>query len=161
MHLSPRWLRLLSGLRQRFYYCWYIVLCTSHCLWGFCVGLCFGMYYFMFFLLLQSWRERESCLLCFYCLSDVLLLLMFCGSSSRCRGLVCSVGLWFSWLFLLFYGFVAGSTRRLNWQCTDVARNRTRGPWVQGEWIIHYTTPAPQSMLGYQGLFSAYKGYLY
>ena len=39
-----------------------------YCLWGFCVGLCFGMHYFMFFLVLQSsWRVRESWLLCFYC----------------------------------------------------------------------------------------------
>ena len=32
-----------------------------HCLWGFCVGLCFGMYYILSLLVLQSsWRERES-----------------------------------------------------------------------------------------------------
>ena len=27
----------------------FIVLCTSHCLWGLCVGLCFGMQCIMFF----------------------------------------------------------------------------------------------------------------
>ena len=38
------------------------------------------------------WKsKRESWLLCFYCLMDVLLLYMFCDSSSRCRGLVCGV----------------------------------------------------------------------
>ena len=57
-------------------------------LWGLCVGLCFGMHYFVSFLVLHS---SESWLLCFYCLFGVLLLLMFCNSSSRCIGLVCSV----------------------------------------------------------------------
>ena len=33
-------------------------------------------------------RKKDSWLLRFYCLKDVLLLLMFYGSSSRCRGLV-------------------------------------------------------------------------
>ena len=52
-----------------------IVLCTSYCLWGFCVGLCFGMHCFMSFLVSQSsWRGRESWLLCFYCHLDVVLL---------------------------------------------------------------------------------------
>ena len=36
-------------------------------------------------------RARASCLLCFGCLSYVMLLLMLCGYSSRCCGLVCSV----------------------------------------------------------------------
>ena len=50
-----------------------LFFCTSHCLLGFCVGLCLGMHYFVSFLVLQSsWRGRESWLLCFYCLSDVL-----------------------------------------------------------------------------------------
>ena len=40
----PRWLRLLSWLSC----CVFIVLCSSHCFWGFCVGLCFGMHYFDF-----------------------------------------------------------------------------------------------------------------
>ena len=41
----------------------------------------------MSILILQSsWRERESWLLCYYCLTDVLKLVMFCGPSSRCRG---------------------------------------------------------------------------
>ena len=34
---------------------------TSHCLWWFCVGLCFVVHYFVFFLVLKSsWRGRES-----------------------------------------------------------------------------------------------------
>ena len=41
------------------------------------------MHYFVSFLVLESsWRGSESWLLCFYCLSDVLLPQMFCGSSS-------------------------------------------------------------------------------
>ena len=79
----------------------FTVLCTSHCLWEFCVGLCFGMHYFMPFLVLQSsWWGRESRLLCFYCLLDVLLL--FCCSSSWCRGLDCSVSLWICLIILTY-----------------------------------------------------------
>ena len=37
--------------------------CTSHCLWGFCVGLSFGMHYFMsflvFFIIFTKKRERK------------------------------------------------------------------------------------------------------
>ena len=47
-----------------------------------------------------SWWEREGWLLCFTCLSHVLLLFMLCGSSSRCLGLVCGVWLWY---FLITY----------------------------------------------------------
>ena len=62
--------------------CWSIVLCTSHCLLGIYVGLCFGMHTFMLFLVLQLyWRGKERWLLCFYCLSDALLLEMLYGSS--------------------------------------------------------------------------------
>ena len=35
-------------------------------------------------------RGRERWLICFSCLTDVLLVLMLCRSSSRCGGLVCS-----------------------------------------------------------------------
>ena len=49
-----------------------------------------------------SKRKRESWLLCFYCLTNVLILQMFCDSSSRCRGLVCGVRLW-HFLLILFY----------------------------------------------------------
>ena len=38
---------------------WIIVLCTSHCLWGFCGGLCFGMHYFMSFLVCNHLDEEE------------------------------------------------------------------------------------------------------
>ena len=41
------------------------------------------MHYFVFTLVLQSsCKGRESCSLCYYCLTDVLLLFTFCGSSS-------------------------------------------------------------------------------
>ena len=65
-------------------------------LWVFCVCLCFGMHYFAPFLVLQpSWRGRESWLLCFYCLTDILLLKMSSGFSSWFSGLV--------WSFWLLY----------------------------------------------------------
>ena len=38
---------------------------------GFFVGLCFGMHYSVSFLVFQSLDAEESCLLCFYCLSDL------------------------------------------------------------------------------------------
>ena len=51
------------------------------------VGFCsnFDMQYLVSFLFFESWLF--DC----YCLSDVFLLLLLCDSSSRCRGLVCSV----------------------------------------------------------------------
>ena len=56
------------------------------------------MHYFVSFLVLQTTlrereRERESYLFCFYCLADVLFLLMFCPSSSMCLlvGLQCVI----------------------------------------------------------------------
>ena len=73
-------------------------------MWEFSVCLCFVMHYFVSILVLQSsWRGRESWLLCYYCLTDVLLLLMLCGSSSRCRGLVCSVWLWYLLILLTYF----------------------------------------------------------
>ena len=55
--------------------CWFIVWCTSHCLWDFCVCRCFVMHYCVPILVFQSsWRGRESLFLCYYCLTDVLLL---------------------------------------------------------------------------------------
>ena len=69
-------------------YCFvYLPLFVGVLCWSF-----FGMHYFVSFLVLQSsGRERESWSLWFYCLLDVFLLRMSCSSSSRCRGLVCSV----------------------------------------------------------------------
>ena len=55
----PRQLRLLSVLRRWFCCCRYIVLSTSHCLLGFCVGLCFCMHYFMSFLVLHFILTRK------------------------------------------------------------------------------------------------------
>ena len=52
-----------------------IVLCSSHCLWGFCVGLCFGMHYFdfsSFVIILTRTRELVPLLLLhFLCLVPV------------------------------------------------------------------------------------------
>ena len=85
-------LRLLSVPLLRIDWFMYLLLVCG----GFFVGLCFGMHYFVSFLDLPlSWCGREIWLLCFYCLSDVLLLLIFYGSSSWCHGLICSVWLWY------------------------------------------------------------------
>ena len=94
----------VAVLRRWFCCCWSIVWYTSHCLWEFCVCLCFVMHYVVYILVLQlSWRGRISWLLCYYCLINVLLLLMCCGSSSWCRGLVCSMWLWY---FLFIFRLV-------------------------------------------------------
>ena len=71
-------------------------------MWEFCVCLCFVMHYFVSILVLQS-SWRESLLLCYYCLTDLLLLQMFCGSSSRCHGLVCSMCLWYFLIILTYF----------------------------------------------------------
>ena len=126
MHLSTahphphpvRWLRLLSVLILRFccYCCWFIVLCTSHCLRGRGRGgsvlvFVFGMRYSVSVLVLKSsWWGRESWMLCFNCLPNVLWLLMFCESSSWCCGLVCSTLLWY---FLIILTYFAGDPKYL------------------------------------------------
>ena len=46
---------------------------------------------------------RESLLLSFNCFSDVLLLLVFCDSSSRFHGLVCSLWLWYHLIILAYF----------------------------------------------------------
>ena len=43
-----------ARLRRWYCYCFFIVLCTFHGFWGFCVVLCFGLHYFVSFLVLQS-----------------------------------------------------------------------------------------------------------
>ena len=64
------------------------------------------MQYFVSSLVLQwSWWGRESWLLCFNCLLDVLWLLVFCGSSSRCFGLICSVWMWYFLIILTFWRY--------------------------------------------------------
>ena len=47
-------------------------------------------------------KRKTRWLLCYFCLTDVLSLQMFCGSSSWCRGLVCSVWL-LCFLIILTY----------------------------------------------------------
>ena len=85
--------------------CWFIVLCTSHRLWNFCVWFRFVKHYLVSFLVLQSSRRgREGWLLCINCLPDVLL--VFCGSSSQCHKLVCSMWLWYFLIILTnFYDY--------------------------------------------------------
>ena len=68
---------------------------------------CFVVHGYVSFLVLQSsWWGRESWLLYFVCLSDVLWFL--CSSPSRCRALVFSVWLWY-FLIILTYFFHTNS----------------------------------------------------
>ena len=104
MYLSPKCLSLLSFLRQWFCCCWIIVYCCSQCLWGFRVWFLFWYLVLCVHLVLQSsWLGRESWLLCFNCLPDVLWLSVFSDSSSRCLGLDCGVWLWYLLIILIFF----------------------------------------------------------
>ena len=68
-----------------------LIHCCSHCLWVL-DGTGFVVQYLVFFLVLQSsYLGRESYLLCFNCLFDVMWLFVFCDGSSRYHGLVCSL----------------------------------------------------------------------
>ena len=95
MHLSPpppRWLRLLSVLRQWFCCCWLFLLLLP--LWESVFVLCFDVRYFMSILVLQSsWWGRESWLPCLICLPGVSWWLS--GLNSRYYGGVCSLWLWY------------------------------------------------------------------
>ena len=84
-------LRLLSVLGRWFLCCLFIVYCCPHCLWGFVLVPCFDMQYIVFFLDLKSSRLGRVCWLLYLCLLGVIWLLSFFASSSRRRGLVCSV----------------------------------------------------------------------
>ena len=74
MHLSPRLLGLLAVLRLWFCCICFIVLCTSHWLWGFSGGLCFGILYvlssFAIFLTRKS-KLVALLLMSFWCLVTV------------------------------------------------------------------------------------------
>ena len=105
MHLSPRWLRLLSVLR-RWFCCWWLfvfVYCNS--IVGAVFVLCFVVRNFISILVLQSsWWGRESRLLCLICLLGVSWWLS--GSSSRCHGVVCSLRLWYFLIILTYFFFL-------------------------------------------------------
>ena len=84
-----------------------VMLCLIHCPHCFVGVLC------LFFVLLfstvcppvlqSSWWGRESQLLYFICLTNVLWLLGFCSNSSRWRGLVCSVCLRYYLIILTYF----------------------------------------------------------
>ena len=73
-------------------------------LWGSFVSIFVVLCITVSFLVLQSpWRGRESCLLCYCCLADVLLLYMLCSCSSLCCALVCSMRLWYLLIILTYF----------------------------------------------------------
>ena len=89
-------LSLLSAVLRRWFCCFLLLF---HCLLLLLLSVrgsvfcpCFVMKNLEYILVIQSsWRARKSWLLYFNCLSDVFGLLMLCGFSSRCRGMVCNV----------------------------------------------------------------------
>ena len=62
--------------------------------WGFKLDFCFVLHYFMIVLVLQSFcGGRESSLLYFRCVLNVMLLLSFFDASSWCHGFAFSMSL--------------------------------------------------------------------
>ena len=56
---------------------------------------CYVVHCFVAFLLVLVLIGKRELIALFVCLHGVLWLLLFCCSSSRCRGLVCNVWLWY------------------------------------------------------------------
>ena len=77
-----------------------IVVCGG---WRVVFSPCFVLQYLVYFLVLQSSSEEERAG-CFNsnCLLYIMWLLVFCVSSSRCRGLVCCVLSWHLLIRLTF-----------------------------------------------------------
>ena len=102
----PQWLWLLSILRRWFCCCLFIVYCCSHCFWRF--SLRFVLQYFVTFLVVQSFLwGRESWLLYFCCVLNVMSLLSFFGSSSQYNGLVCRMWLWHFLVLLTWFWYLS------------------------------------------------------
>ena len=118
------WLRLFSVLRQRFCCCWFIGYCCSHLcvVVSSVIVLLFRIYFLL--VLVSSWWGRESWLLYFNCHPDALWQLVFCGSSSRGRGL----GMIYSFLF-------TDHTHSLLFRCTWVLLSASY--WCQCEGSSH------------------------
>ena len=115
MHWSPQWLRLLSVLRRWFCCCWPFCLLLLP-LWESVTVLCFVVRYFKSILVLQSsWWGRESWLLCLISLPGVSWWLS--GSSSRCRGAVCGLWLWYFLIILTYYFWYPSLSILLHIQC--------------------------------------------
>ena len=95
-------LRLLSVLRR--WFCCFVdsFLLLLHCLWGFCVWtlFCYAVLSVCPFLFCNH-IDKEKIAFCF---ALIVFLVHFCGSSSRCRGLVCGVWLRY-FLVILTYLF--------------------------------------------------------
>ena len=64
---------------------------------------CWSLLWYCIIALQSSWQGRQSFFLCFTCLSNVLLVVMMCASSSRCHVLfvVCECGI--SWSYSLSF----------------------------------------------------------
>ena len=113
MHLTPWWFWSEALVLLVLIYCFMYPPTLFVC--G--VVLCWSFFWYSFLCVLSSFaimgRGRKSCLLCFNCLSDGLLLLMFWGFYSWCHGLVCCVELWYSWSTSLTFTY----KRDCNWSC--------------------------------------------
>ena len=90
---------ILAVLRWWFCCCWFLFIVAP--IVGSVFVPCFVVHCFMSFLVLQLFlRGCGSWLLYFVCRPGVWWLLLFCGSSSRCSGSVCSARLWYFLIIL-------------------------------------------------------------
>ena len=112
-------------------------------LWNYVIVLWFVVRNFMSILVLQSfWWARENWMLCFVCLPGVSWLL--CGSSSRCHGFVCSLGLWY-FLIIFTYRRVAEFHIRLTfWEKLPHRHKRWNRSQIKTkclsfnfDWVVH------------------------
>ena len=93
-----------------------IILDWSQRLWGSCVRVmfCYAVLSVISSLAIILMRKRESGLLNFNSLPSVLWLLVLCGSSSWCRGLIRSVWFW-HFMFILNYILVLATRLEMAW----------------------------------------------
>ena len=89
----PWWLQLLFVLGRRFYFCWFFVDCCSQC------GVLCLFHALFSSVFCRNHLDGEKRAGCFI---GVMWLLMFCGSSSLCRGSVSSLWLCYILIILTF-----------------------------------------------------------
>ena len=97
---SLQWLRLLSVLRWWFCFCWFIVFMYLTLVVG---VLCWSLFCYAFLYVLSSFA------MIFTMKRKLIVLLKLSdggrGSSSRCRGVVCSVWLWYFLIILTYFQY--------------------------------------------------------
>ena len=89
----------------------------------------FAMHHLVFFLVLQSSRRGKESMVPYF---TIFLLLVFCGCSSRCHGLIWSMQLWY-FLIILAYASL-GQFIRVWYLSQRIRRDRTFAQSRQSLW---------------------------